>query len=136
MLLGAPKAKPFVPPQGTMRKLKLANFDEQVGSVDSDDNSFTSFQDLLDCYGAVTQDNLRRIAWAIRRTGEIGKIEMAHQLNADYCVMNRLWKIMADQGWVRLEHRGSRKTKAYVATEIGKKMFADTGKFEDINKAA
>ncbi len=113
------------PPHSAIRRCHLANMDAQVGSVDTDDDSYSSFADLIDGLHPNTQKSLRCIATSIRRTGSISNAEMMHILQTEHSRMRDLWRILAAQGWVVREGKGGRSGLFYIQTDTGKAMFAN-----------
>lgn len=130
MLLGV-TGTTFRPPTGTPREVKMANMDAAI-----EDEECSSFTELLAGKHKTTQDQLCRMAWAIRRTGEINNYEMMHALGIDTSRMKILWNIFINQGWVETERRTGARRLFYKQTALGKKMFAYTGEHDELNQAA
>lgn len=130
MLLGIPGSV-FHPPSGTPRQIKMAD----IGAAIEDDEC-SSFLELVEGKHKATQDQLRRMAWAIRRTGEVSNHEMMHILGVETHRMKLLWTMFINQGWVVAEMRRGARRLFYKQTDLGKKMFAYTGEHDDMNKAA
>lgn len=138
MLLGA-KGNPAImpkPPASAIRRCNLANWDSPIGSVDTDDGSYSSLADLIEFRHKTTQDRLKRMAWAIRRTGAISNFEMSTRINVCTSNMSKLWSIFVEQGWVFAERKGGRHSLHYTCTDLGKRIFDQAVEDDPLKKAA